>query len=384
MYPRISDFVNDVFGTGFNWPVQSYGFFLALAFVAGGYTLWLELKRKENEGFLTARKVPAGARSPGWIDRLVTFVVGFIAGFKFFLLFDDYQSFADDPQGSLLSLQGNVWIGLLVGGLMLAWSYYSEKRVGGKANEDEYIYPYQHTPMLVLIAAIAGIVGAKLFHIFENMAEFSSDPMGALLSLDGLTFYGGLLVAAGAVAWYGQKNGIHWRLMGDMVAPGLILAYGVGRMGCHVAGDGDWGIVNTLAKPDWLFLLPDWLWAYDYPNNILGEGIPIPGCDGSYCFRLAEPVFPTPVYETTLSLIIFGVLWFLRKKFSVPGVLFAIYLILNGIERFAIEQIRVNNTFDLLGITVTQAQVISTSLIIVGIILLWWFKKYPNILTKNK
>jgi phosphatidylglycerol---prolipoprotein diacylglyceryl transferase len=379
MYPRISDFFNDVFGTSFHWPVQSYGFFLALAFLAGGYVVWLELGRKEREGLLSARVVLPETKVSGWADKLVTFLSGFILGFKLFLLFDNYELFASDPQAGILSLDGNLWWGLTGGGLLLALNLYFERHFSPASTKEEFFRPRQHTPVIILIAAVTGIIGAKIFHLLENPDEFTSDPVASLLSFDGLTFYGGLIVAAIAVAWYGNRNGIHWRLLGDAVAPALILAYGIGRMGCHVAGDGDWGIVNTLARPDWLFFIPEWLWAYDYPNNILGEGVPIPGCTGPYCFRLEQAVFPTPLYETMLCLIIFGVLWKLRKKLSIPGMLFAVYLIANGIERFAIEQIRINNTFDFFGLTITQAQLISVSLIIAGLFLAWWFKRNPVI-----
>jgi len=379
MYPRISDFINEVFGTQFTWPVQSYGFFLALAFLAGGYVVWLELGRKEKEGLLKARKALPETTASGWTDRLVTFFTGFILGFKAYLLFDDYASFAADPQSGLLSLRGNFWWGLFGGLLFMGLSIWYEKRVSAAKVKDDWIRPRQHTPVIILIAAVAGIIGAKIFHLLENPDEFTKDPLGSLLSFDGLTFYGGLIVAAAAVVWYGNRNKMHWRILGDSVAPALILAYGIGRMGCHVAGDGDWGIVNLMEKPQWLFFLPDWLWAYDYPNNILGEGIPIPDCTGPYCFRLEEPVFPTPVYETALCLIIFGGLWHLRKKITIPGMLFALYLIANGIERFAIEQIRINNTFEFLGMNVTQAQLISVLLLATGLALIWWFRKNPEI-----
>jgi prolipoprotein diacylglyceryltransferase len=383
MYPRISDFINDIFGTQFIWPMQSYGFFLALAFVAGGYVVWLELSRKEQEGLLPARKMMPETKYSGLIDKLVTFLSGFILGFKLFLLFDDYNLFASDPQAGLMSLDGNLWWGLVGGGLLLGLNLYYEKTFSSTRTKEEFFRPRQHTAVIILIAAVTGIIGAKIFHLFENPDEFIKDPAGSLLSFDGLTFYGGLIVAAVAVAWYGNRNGIHWRMLGDSVAPALILAYGIGRMGCHVAGDGDWGIVNLMEKPGWLFFLPDWLWAYDYPNNILREGIPIPDCAGPYCFRLEEPVFPTPLYETTLCLIIFGGLWKLRRRISIPGMLFALYLIANGIERFTIEQIRINNTFNFFGLTVTQAQLISVALIAGGLLMVWWFFRNPVINNKS-
>ena len=94
----------------------------------------------------------------------------------------------------------------------------------------------------------------------------------------------------------------------------------------------------------------------------------MPDCSGSHCYRLAQPVYPTPIYETTLSILIFIALWSIRKNITIPGSLFAAYLMLNGLERFFIEKIRVNNVFDMLGMRVTQAEIISTSLFFLGLV----------------
>ena len=146
-------------------------------------------------------------------------------------------------------------------------------------------------------------------------------------------------------------------------------------MAARFSGDGDWGIVNLAEKPGWLSWLPDWAWACTYPNNILNEGIRIPGCEGPHCFELAEAVFPTPIYETTMAFTIFLILWSLRKRVKVPGMLFSIYLMFNGMERFFIEKIRVNNVFEFLGMEVTQAEVISTLMFLGGLSLLFYFRR---------
>ena len=95
--------------------------------------------------------------------------------------------------------------------------------------------------------------------------------------------------------------------------------------------------------------LPNWLFGYAYPHNVIGAGIKIPGCSGPYCSYLPIPVFPTPFYETIICLGLFFLLWSVRKKFKVPGTMFAFYLIINGIERFFIEKIRVNSRYSILG-----------------------------------
>ena len=119
-----------------------------------------------------------------------------------------------------------------------------------------------------------------------------------------------------------------------------------------MSGDGDWGIAANMAlKPDWL---PAWLWAQTYDNNIYGELIALPG------------VYPTPVYETAMALLCFGVLWALRKHAFRTGWLFSVYLMLAGVERLLIEQIRVNPVFNVAGLQATQAEMIATLLIVLG------------------
>ena len=156
----------------------------------------------------------------------------------------------------------------------------------------------------------------------------------------------------------------------------VILAYGVGRIGCQMSGDGDWGEINNSLKPSWLSWAPDWLWSFDYPNNVLERCNPDPSrypelnnCNWEELGRLAEPVWPTPIYETIMAIGIFFFLWFIRKKLPYWGQLLGLFLVLNGVERFIIEQIRVNTFQEIFGMVVTQAQVISSIMMLVGIII---------------
>jgi prolipoprotein diacylglyceryltransferase len=102
------------------------------------------------------------------------------------------------------------------------------------------------------------------------------------------------------------------------------------------------------------------------------DGLPLPDCAGPFCSVLPVPVYPTPVYEIIMSFLIFGILWFLRKKWMVPGTLFALYIFFNGFERFWIEKIRVNNILHFAGIRATQAEFISVGFMIFGLLFLWW------------
>ena len=214
---------------------------------------------------------------------------------------------------------------------------------------------------LTLAAFVGGLLGAKFFHILENLDEFAQDPVGSIISFSGLTFYGGLIVGGLAVIYYARKRGIPFLHMLDVGGPAMMLAYGTGRIGCHVSGDGDWGIANLDPKPDWMSFLPDWMWSYDYPNNVNSVGVPLPGCfDVQHCNHLVPSVFPTPFYETIMALVLFLILWSLRKRLQYAGTLFGIYLVMNGFERFMIEKIRVNTIMEFAGIRFTQAELIST------------------------
>ncbi len=372
MYPKLSDLINDLFGTNINMPIQSYGFFLALAFMVGAIILYSELKRKEKEGLIKPQIKKIWKGKPASVGELIViFIISFLVGFKLVAAFSNYSFFANNPKEFLVSAEGSWLGGVLIAGLYTFYFYYqrNKNKLNPPVQEEIVVHAQEHTWPIVFIAVVFGIIGAKVFHWFENWDEFMADPIASLVSFSGLTFYGGLIVAAVAVIIYTNKNGIWWRHVTDIVAPALIISYGVGRIGCQVSGDGDWGIVNTLTKPNWLAFLPDWLWAYNYPHNIINEGIRIPGCSGSHCFQLAEAVFPTPIYETTMTVIILAILWFLRKRLKIAGQLFAIYLMFNGLERFLIEKIRVNNVFELLGMNVTQAEVISTLMFLSGLIL---------------
>ena len=206
---------------------------------------------------------------------------------------------------------------------------------------------------IVVIAVIGGLAGARIFHILENLDDFSADPLGMIFSTSGLTFYGGLFVAAGGVLYYVRKYDIHLPTFADAALPTVLLAYGIGRIGCHLAGDGDWGITaDVAAKPG---IVPMWLWAETYPNNILGRTLPDPG------------VYPTAVYEFVMAVVLFGIAWALRRHPFRRGWLTSVTVLFFGVERILIEQIRVNNTFQFFGMTVTQAELISACMILAGV-----------------
>jgi phosphatidylglycerol:prolipoprotein diacylglycerol transferase len=207
---------------------------------------------------------------------------------------------------------------------------------------------------LAMVSVLFGVMGAKLFDVIEHPVDFFNHPFDTVFSSGGFSIYGGLIAGFVAGVIFLKRKSIPIIPMLDAVAPSLILSYGIGRLGCQISGDGDWGVAADMSlKPEWL---PDWLWAQTYENNVLGVAISSPG------------VYPTPLYEALMSFCIFIFLWSIRKRQQTVGQLFFIYLILSGLERMMIEKIRINQEYSFWGINATQAEIISVLLVISGLI----------------
>jgi len=370
MYPTLTDFFYDVFGIKIPMPIQTYGFFVALGFLTGIFFIAKELKRKEKLSAYVpfTKKILIG--EPAKMSSIaISALFGFIVGFKLLEAVLHYTDFVSDPQNFILSLRGNIF-GAFIGAVLsgyLTWREKHKQKLDKPKWVDQTTYPHELAGSILVVAALFGLLGAKIFHNLENFGEFMADPIGSLFSFSGLTFLGGLVVGIIAVMIYAKQNNIQSLFLLDAAAPALPLAYGVGRLGCQISGDGCWGIPNPNPKPDWMSFLPDWMWSYDYPNNVINAGDKIiENCTSSHCHVLDVPVFPTPFYETTIMVIIFFVLWGLRKRIQIPGVLFMLFLTLAGIERLLIEQIRVNNEYNIFGFGITQAEIISSLLILLG------------------
>jgi prolipoprotein diacylglyceryl transferase len=373
MYPTISDLIKDLFGLNIPMPIQSFGFFVAVSFIVAAWLVLLELKRKERLGIISVMQKSVVIGKPVTAQELFLMgVVGFILGFKFIGIILNYSSFADNPQQFIFSSEGSLFGGILFAAAAVYLRYREKQKVRLDKPKTELIdqHPYELTGNIIMYGALFGILGAKIFHNLENIDDFVKDPIGSLLSFSGLTFYGGLICAAIAIILYARKNKIPALVISDVAAPAIMIAYAVGRIGCQMAGDGDWGIVNEAAKPEWLSFLPDWMWAFNFPHNVINEGIAIPGCVGKHCFMLDPPVFPTPFYETVICTVFFIILWSFRHRIKITGVMFSVFLMMNGLERFFIEKIRVNTKYHIFGHPVTQAEIISTLLFITGLVLL--------------
>jgi phosphatidylglycerol:prolipoprotein diacylglycerol transferase len=376
MFPTVSHFIEYLFGVQIPLPFNTFGVFVALAFIAGYWAFTKEMQRKEALGQLHPQKIKHVIGKKATTSELVlNGIFGFLIGYKLVYALINYSLFVSDAQTVLLSTKGNILGGLFFAGLFAYWDY--KEKDAHKLDKPKTIevtqYPHELMGNLIVWAAIWGFLGAKIFDNLEHWDTFVKDPIGGLLSFSGLTFYGGLICGGAAVIIVARKHGIKPLHMLDVGGPGMMLAYSVGRIGCHMSGDGDWGIVNLHAKP--MSWIPDWIWAYRYPNNVAMEGIPLSGCTGKFCTILPDPVYPTPLYEVIVCFILFLILWKVRHYIKYPGMLFGVYLMLNGLERFSIELIRVNTKYQVAGLAFTQAELISLILFISGLFLVLYSLK---------
>ncbi len=376
--------------------INSFGFFVALAFLVAHALLRRELKRQADLGHFQAQTTTTVVgQAPHPLDLGLQAVMGFVLGWKvLYLVFNAGEIFQGGglPQAHLFSTEGNVVWGVLGAVGMTAWRYWEvqRERLPEPKTVEQIIRPEDLVGGITAAAAVGGIVGAKLFHLLEYPDEFIAFLKQPSLNafLGGLTIYGGLIVGGLTVYVFARRNNMNFLRLADATAPVLLLGYGIGRMGCQISGDGDWGIPNPFPKPGWLSWAPDWVWAYAYPNNVnavygpraagyTGKLIdpvtqPWPAFEG-YGTYLDPAVFPTPIYETTAAVLGFAFLWGMRKRWTaVPGKIFAAYLMFNGFERFWVEKIRVNTTFEFLGMTMTQAELISVCTFLSGIALWIW------------
>ena len=188
---------------------------------------------------------------------------------------------------------------------------------------------------MVFAALVGGLVGSRLDYILQNWDKVSGDLLGNLFSGSGLVWFGGFVGGAiGVLLWAWWRGFLGWQLF-DTAAVPLAIGYAIGRVGCQLSGDGDYGIHSDLP------------WAMSYPDGTVPT---------------TDTVHPTPVYETLAMGIAAAVLWRLRDRFA-PGVLFGLYLMVAGFERFLVEFIRRN---DEVVAGLTQPQLISLALMALG------------------
>jgi phosphatidylglycerol:prolipoprotein diacylglycerol transferase len=380
MYPNLRFAIYDI--TGMDIPmlglVQSYGLFLALAFLSSGIALAADLKRREKLGLLKGTTTQIKVGEPiSWPKLAVRTLISFIVLSKaIYALIHPEIYMGPKAKEALLSLDTAYWLAGLMGSFLLSFLHYKnqKKELAEYPNPTtitKLIMPHERVGDIVIIAAVSGLIGAKLLYMTEVEYTSWEQMMADLFSGSGLAVYGGFILAFFVVVLYIRKHNIPLSQMLDACAPAMIIAYGVGRLGCHFSGDGDWGDPNPIAKP--FSFLPDWMWSYNYPNNVLGEGILMQDCGypssfGNYCYMLENGVYPTPVFEFIMASLIFLFLWRIRHKIKTTGLLFFIYLMFNGIERFIIEIIRINKDYQVFGIEMSQAQFISIIIFTIGLL----------------
>lgn len=259
MYPTLSDLTKDIFGFSIPLPIKMFGLFVAIAFLVAMLLLKKELKRRESEGWLQpCRELTwVGKQISSW-EIFFTGLITLLMGLALIVFARNRFSFDGDPYDGIVLM--DLAFALILAVLVAFIRYYFKSLKAAGKPELKVIshWPHERTDTIIGIAAVAGIVGAKLFDGLENWSSYIAHPAD-FFAFSGLTFYGGLIVASMAILYYAHQKHIDKWQLADSAAPVLMLAYGIGRIGCHMAGDGDWGIVNSFQKPvKWL---PDWLWS---------------------------------------------------------------------------------------------------------------------------
>ncbi len=213
---------------------------------------------------------------------------------------------------------------------------------------------------LLFMAVVGGIVGAKGYYVLLNWPRLVEDPVGLIFARGGLVWYGGFLLATALVVWEIRRQKLPLPQMADLIAPGLALAYGVGRMGCFLVGD-DWGLPTGSALG---MRFPRGTPATTVTNIEQQFGVTV---DPALIEQYGQiiPVHPTQLYEVAASTLIFLFLWRVRKHRHAAGWLFMLWLALAGVERFMVEFLRAKD--DRFFGALTLAQVISLIIVVVGL-----------------
>ena len=200
---------------------------------------------------------------------------------------------------------------------------------------------------IVFVGALSGIVGARLYFILEYFGEFLQDPIGMLISGSGLTWYGGFVGGMVGIVWIICKLPAPTLKMADIIAPIVLLGHGIGRIGCILAGDGDYGPPSDLP------------WAMSFPDGLVPTEV---------------AVHPTPIYDTLMSFSAFLILWNLRKKITTPGFMISGLLLCYGFIRFISEFFR--TTPKVLFGWMSMAQIISILYFVFAVLwAIYWYKK---------
>lgn len=376
MYPSIRHLFFD--WTGVDLPIlgliQTTGLFFALAFLASGFFLYWELKRRANSGDLKGLSTEVDVGGPLAIGELLLHILlGAALGYKgldLLLRPDLYSGPAADK--AIWSISQGSWWGALTGAIVFAaWKIWEKDRELKKYPEPQeitqLIMPHDRVGDIVLIISLSGVAGSKLLYLLESGS--GKGLWQSITSLSGLSIYGGLIASLLVLLIYAHRKEIAPLQLLDALAPVLFLAYGLGRLGGHLAGNGYWGMQASAQPPSgWPIL-----WSSTYPNNLSNKGVPMEDCggylpsQGDYCLELSEAVYAIGLWEFWVCLLVFALLWSLRTKLKPVGMLFALNLILNALMRWSIERFRVE------GFSPTQGIAIAMFLTGIGMaVFLFW------------
>jgi len=221
---------------------------------------------------------------------------------------------------------------------------------------------------MLMAALIGGIVGAKLYYVLLYWDRTVVDPLGMLFDRGGLVWYGGLIGGVLGVSWIVRRRNASIPLAADAVAPGLALAYAVGRIGCFLVGD-DYGRPTD----SWVGIAFPRGVPPSTAANLRRFGARV---DPSISDGELLTVHPTQLYETGLSLVIFFLLWKLRKRPHAQGWVFSVWLAAAGVERFIIEFFRAKDDRFLGGFTI--AQLISVGMVVTGLAIATRLRRSPS------
>jgi phosphatidylglycerol:prolipoprotein diacylglycerol transferase len=218
----------------------------------------------------------------------------------------------------------------------------------------------EYSSSIVITGAVAGLVGSRIYAILDDLPTYLADPQLMIFSGSGFVFYGGMIGGILGVYFLSRWYRIGFAMTMDMCATAMALGQAIGRIGCLLSGDGDWGLPSTLP------------WAMAYPRAIVGWN-PDTVLKLDEHYRLVSGFFPgvrvhpAPIYETILYLGVFAVLWSMRKTYHPAGRLMYWYLVLAGASRFLVEFVRINpRVFHGL----SEAQLIAIAMVTGGVVAL--------------
>lgn len=331
--------------------IYGYGLMLAVGFIIANALLTSELRRKSMN---------VDVSTPFFqISRMLYVVVVGLFLVTYIL---------QHSIGSIMEYALSSPLHILLGVIALAAGWYVFRPV--IATKSSKPSNFDLATAITFIALVGGVLGSKLLFLIENGKDFLIEPFTLAFSPSGLTFFGGLILVTALLYWTCKKAGIPFLGMADATAPGLLLAYGIGRIGCHLAGDGDYGFPTTLP------------WGTDYSKGTYPPSFAFkdfPEITSKFPGGIVPdntPCHPTPMYEFLLCGILFLVLWRFRAKLKPDGRIFMLYLMFAGAERFSVEFIRVNPR---LALGLSEAQLIALLLFLIGLI--GWYrlsKKAPK------